>query len=403
MPKRSPLAGFSRLLGMPVERFLREYWQRKPLLVRGAMPDLADPLTPEELAGLACEDGVESRIVRERGGARPWEVTWGPHQEVFFTSLPERGWTLLVQELNRHVPEAALLLERFTFVPNVRVDDVMVSFAAPGGSVGAHLDSYDVFLVQGMGERRWRYSTKPAASARDARFVEGLDLRILERFRPDADEILGPGDMLYVPPGFPHHGIAETPCLTYSIGFRAPGFGEMWKSFGAHLARHAGRAAALLEDPPLAPARNPGAIPAALLARVRSAIREMDTSTDAIDRWFASFATQLAPGHELTPPSRKPPEAAVLARLARGDVVARTEEGRWAYLPRPRGALLLYVGGEELAIGKPESELARALCDARRFDGRELARLVKTAGARALIVRLFAMGALRFAGRASAR
>jgi 50S ribosomal protein L16 3-hydroxylase len=388
---------------MSVERFMREHWQKKPLLVRGAVPDLVDPLTPEELAGLACENGVESRIVRERGGARPWEVTWGPHHEVFFTSLPERGWTLLVQELNRHVPEAALLLERFTFVPNVRVDDVMVSFAAPGGSVGAHLDSYDVFLVQGMGERRWRYGTKPAARPRDVRFVEGLELRILERFRPDADEVLGPGDMLYLPPGFAHHGIAETPCLTYSIGFRSPGYGEMWKAFGTHLASHAAGATALLADPPLGPAHNPGAIPPALLARVRSAIRAMDTSGGAIDRWFASFATQLAPGHELTPPRRRLPEAAVLERLARGVVVERTEEGRWAYLPRPRGALLLYVGGEELAIERREAALAQLLCGARRFEGRALATLVKSAAARALIVRLFAMGALRFGGRASAR
>ena len=401
MPRRSPNEGPARLLGMSVDRFMREYWQKRPLLVRGALPDLVDPLTPEELAGLACEDGVESRIVRERGGAHPWEVAWGPHREAFFASLPERGWTLLVQELNRHVPEAALLLERFAFVPNVRVDDVMVSFAASGGSVGAHLDSYDVFLVQGLGERRWRYSTMPAR--RDARFVEGLELRILERFEPDADEVLGPGDMLYLPPGFAHHGIAETPCLTYSIGFRSPGYGEMWKEFGAHLARRSAVSAALLADPPLTPARNPGAIPPALLSRVRSTIRAMDTSNDAIDRWFASFATQLTPGHELTPPPRKQPEATVLARLARGDVVARTEEGRWAYLPRPRGALFLYVGGEELEIERPVAELARTLCGCRRFDGRELAALVKSAAARALIVRLFAMGALRFGGRASAR
>ncbi len=403
MPKRTTGPRDSSLLGMPVARFMREHWQKKPLLVRGALPDLRDPLTPEELAGLACEDGVESRIVRERGGARPWEVSWGPHQESFFSSLPEEGWTLLVQELNRHVPDAALLLERFAFVPNVRVDDVMVSFAAPGGSVGAHLDSYDVFLVQGMGERRWRYATKPAVRPADSRFVDGLELRILERFRPDVDEVLYPGDMLYLPPGFAHHGIAESPCLTYSIGFRSPGHGEMWKAFGTHLATHAAGAGTLLTDPPLAPATSAGAIPRALLARVRAAVRSMDTSNDVIDRWFASFATQLSPGHELTPPARRPAEAAVLARLARGDRVARSEEGRWAYLPRPRGALLLYVGGQELAVAAPEAELARTLCDARRFDGAALAALVRTGAARALIVRLFSMGALRFGARASAR
>jgi 50S ribosomal protein L16 3-hydroxylase len=314
--------------------------------------------------------------------------------------MPDRGWTLLVQEVNRWVPEAARLLDRFSFVPNVRVDDVMVSFAAPGGSVGPHLDSYDVFLVQGMGKRRWKYATRPA---KDRRFEEGLELRILERFVFDRDEVLGPGDMLYLPPGFAHHGVAVTPCLTYSVGFRAPSFGEMWRSFASHVAsRPDGEGAELLTDPPLAPAENPGAIPPALLAKVRAAIRAMDANDEAVDRWFASFATRLTPGHELTPPRKPTADAAVLARLARGDAVARSEEGRWAFLPRPRGALLLYVGGEELAIDASAAELARALCAARRFDGRKLLGLARSKAARTLIVRLFALGGLAFAGRASA-
>ena len=386
---------------MSAARFLREHWQKKPLLVRAAFPALRDPLTPDELAGLACEEGVESRIVRERGAREPWEVTFGPHPESRFAALPARGWTLLVQELNRHVPEAALLLERFAFVPNVRVDDVMVSYAAPGGSVGPHLDSYDVFLVQGMGKRRWKYDTR---RTKDTQLREGLDLRILRRFTPDADEVLAPGDMLYLPPGFAHHGVAVTPCLTYSIGFRAPGFGEMWKAFATHIAARSGaEGARLLADPPLVPAENPGAIPPALLARVREAVRSMDRSDEAIDSFFASFATRLAPGHELTPP-RKPLSAAdITARLARGDVVARSEEGRWAYLPRPRGALRLYVAGEEIEVDAKAADLARALCASRRFEGRELAALAKSASARALIAKLVALGGLAFEGRASAR
>jgi 50S ribosomal protein L16 3-hydroxylase len=328
-------------------------------------------------------------------------VTFGPHPESRFASLPERGWTLLVQELNRHVPEAALLLEQFAFVPNVRVDDVMVSYAAPGGSVGPHLDSYDVFLIQGMGERRWKYDTR---LTKDTRLRDGLDLRILQRFTPDADEVLHPGDLLYLPPGFAHHGVAVTPCLTYSVGFRAPGFAEMWKAFATHAATRSGKAGAqLLVDPPLAPAVNPGAIPPALLARVREAVRSMDASNDAIDRFFASFATQLTPGHELTAPRRPLSEADIVRRLARGDVLARSEEGRWAYLPRPRGALLLYVAGEEIAVDAKAAEVARTLCASRRFEGRELGALLKSAPSRALISSLVARGGLAFAGRASAR
>lgn len=391
------------MLGMPVQRFMREHWQKRPLLVRGAMPALVDPLTPDELAGLSCEEGVESRIVRERGGTEPWEVTFGPHPESRFADLPARGWTLLVQELNRHVPDAALLLEQFAFVPNVRVDDVMVSYAAPGGSVGPHLDSYDVFLLQGRGQRRWKYGTRPAE---DCRFREGLDLRILRRFVFDEDEVLGPGDMLYLPPGFAHHGVAITPCLTYSIGFRAPGFGEMWKAFASDAASRAdGRGAELLVDPPLGPAQNPGAIPRALLAKVRAAIRAVDTSDEAVDRWFASFATRLSPGHELSapPPRAKLSAAAITHRLVRGDEVKRSEEGRWAFLPRAKRGLFLYVAGQELEVAASSVPLARALCGARRFDGRELSALTTSKSARGLIVRLFDLGALAFAGRVSAR
>jgi len=381
--------------GMTVARFLREHWQKKPLLVRNAFPGFRDPITPDELAGLACEDSVESRIVREAGGTRPWEVTWGPHPESRFASLPDRGWTILVQEVNRWVPEAAALLDHFSFIPNVRVDDVMVSYAEPGGNVGPHLDSYDVFLVQGQGERRWRWHTSPT---KDTRLVPDLDLRVLAKFRPDADEVLGPGDMLYLPPGFAHHGVAVTSCLTYSIGFRSPSAGELWSSFAAE-ARERPEAARLLEDPDLSASAHPGAIPKDMLARVRDVVRSIDTSDEAIDRWFAAFATRLKPGHAIEPPRRAPDAKTIVARLERGDTVVRSEEGRWAFLPRPRGALLLYVGGEEIDVPATAADLARTLCAARRHDGRVLGGDAKSAAARVLLVRLFAMGALSFTRR----
>jgi 50S ribosomal protein L16 3-hydroxylase len=381
--------------GLSADEFLRAHWQKRPLLVRGAIPGFRGTLDADELAGLACEDGVESRIVRERGGARPWQVTYGPHDERVFRRLPDRGWTLLVQEVNRWVPDAALLLDRFAFVPSVRVDDVMVSFAAPGGSVGPHLDSYDVFLLQGQGERRWRWGS---LRTKDARFRKGLELRILERPRFDRDEVLGPGDMLYLPPGFAHHGVGVTPCMTYSIGFRSPNVGEMWKDFAARSAsRGELQPQRLLEDPPLAPAKNPGAIPPALLARARAAVRAIDTSDDAVDRWFAAFGTRLGPGHELVAPRRPPSAAAIASRLRRYDTricVVRSEEGRWAFLPRPRRALLLYVGGVELEVAREAADLARLLCSRRRFTGADLA--PRSAASRELLARLFAIGALHF-------
>jgi 50S ribosomal protein L16 3-hydroxylase len=359
--KQSPLLG-----GMSTARFLRDHWQKKPLLVRGAFPGFRDPLDPDELAGLACEDGVESRIVREKGGAYPWQVTWGPQEESAFAKLPKRGWTLLVQEINRWVPEAALLLEPFSFLPSVRVDDVMTSFAAPGGSVGPHVDSYDVFLIQGRGKRRWKYHTRPT---KDRRILPDLDLRILEEFEAQADEVLGPGDMLYLPPNFAHHGVAVTPCLTYSIGFRSPCMGEVWSSFA-------------------------GAIPEELLARIRTMVRSLDTSDEAIDRWFASFATRLKPGHELEPPRRSPDAKALFRKLERGAVLARSEEARWAFLPHTKGGLRLYVGGAELVVPAEATALAKALCASRRHPGPELLALAKGPASRELLVGLVAMGAL---------
>ncbi|MBX3232881.1 MAG: cupin domain-containing protein [Labilithrix sp.] len=377
--------------GLSPARFLREYWQKKPLLVRQAFPAFADPLTPEELAGLACEDGVESRIVRGKG--RRWDVAWGPHPESRFIELPDREWTLLVQEVNRWVPDAALLLDAFSWIPNVRVDDVMVSYAERGGSVGPHLDSYDVFLVQGRGERRWQWGSKPAE---DRTFVPGLVLRILADPVLDRDEVLRPGDMLYLPPGFAHHGIAESPCLTYSIGFRAPSAAEAWTSFAAAAASRPG-AAELLADPPLAPAREPGAIPPALLARARAMIRSLDLSDDAIDRWFAAHTTRLKPGHTLEAPRTAPDAKKILARLAKKNAtLVRSEEGRWAFLPAARGALRLYVAGEEIAVPREASALAKLLCRARRHDGASVLAAAKNAAARALLERLFAIGALSF-------
>lgn len=386
-PKKSGIFG-----KMSSAHFLRHYWQKKPLLVRGAFPDFQDPISPDELAGLACEDGVESRIVREKGARGTWEVTWGPQEESTFKRLPDRAWTLLVQEANRWVPDVAMLLEPFAFLPNVRIDDVMISFAAPGGSVGPHTDSYDVFLVQGQGERRWMYGDKPLS---DPTFKPGLDLRILRSFRATENVVLQPGDMLYLPPGYAHHGVAVTPCLTYSVGFRAPNAGEAWSSFAEWAAARALSATAILEDPPMSPAKNPGDIPMALRKRAREMVRSIDMSDDAIDRWYAAFSTRLKPGHELEAPSRVLTLELLLKKLASGAGVRRSEEARFAILPSRRDAsLLLFVGGNELHVPAAAAPLACALCASRRFSGPALLALAKTKPARTLLHQLFAMGAL---------
>ena len=185
--------------------------------MRGALPGFRDPVTPARLLALAARPDVESRLVREKGGARRWELTPGPLPAGLTRTLGPSHWTVLVQNVDAHVGAVADLIERFDFLPRWRVDDVMISLAAPQGSVGPHVDSYDVFLLQGRGRRRWRVAERFAEDYRP-----GLDLRVLRGFRAEREWVLGPGDMLYLPPGVAHHGVALEECLTYSIGFRAP-------------------------------------------------------------------------------------------------------------------------------------------------------------------------------------
>ena len=200
-------------LGMPPEQFLRDYWQKRPLLIRNAFPGFESPIQPEDLAGLACEDGVLARIVQHDRASDGWKVSHGPFPEEMFPGMPHQDWTLLVQDVDKWDADIAALLPHFSFLPRWRIDDVMVSFAAPGGSVGAHIDQYDVFLLQAHGHRRWQIDARPNPPLG---YRPDVELRLLQQFDPSHDWVLGPGDMLYLPPGVPHHGVAEDACLTFS-------------------------------------------------------------------------------------------------------------------------------------------------------------------------------------------
>jgi len=210
--------------GITPEIFLKEYWHKKPLLIRGAVPGFEGLLTPNELAGLACEEDVQSRLVSFNKGK--WLCEQGPFAEKRFAKLPEHDWTLLVQSVNHHLQEASDLLQQFSFIPHARLDDLMVSYAPDGGGVGPHFDSYDVFLLQGLGQRLWRISEQA-----DLDLVEGAPLRILKNFETKQEWTLSSGDMLYLPPHLAHWGIAVGECMTYSIGFRAPSAEELAGEF----------------------------------------------------------------------------------------------------------------------------------------------------------------------------
>lgn len=222
MKSKSPLGDIS------TRQFLSDYWQKKPLLIRQAFKGFENPFSAEELAGLACEDDIESRIILEKDGIKPWELRHGPFTEQDFARLPQSHWTLLIQDVEKHIPELCNITDRFDFIPRWRLDDLMISYAADKGSVGAHVDAYDVFLLQAHGQRHWQISTD-SIDTND--IIANVDLKILKQFDPDQDWILKPGDMLYLPPGIPHHGIAIGDCMTYSIGFRAPSHLDMLQSF----------------------------------------------------------------------------------------------------------------------------------------------------------------------------
>ena len=260
-------------LGMAPEVFLRDYWQKRPLLIRRAFPGFESPISPEDLAGLACEEAALARVVLHDRKRDRWELRNGPFSEESFPKLPKKDWTLLVQDVDKWDMDIRALLGAFRFLPAWRVDDVMVSFAAPGGSVGAHVDQYDVFLLQALGHRRWQIDSRPDAPRG---FRPDVELKLLSQFDPDHDWVLAPGDMLYLPPGVPHHGVAEDACLTFSVGMRAPSQAELMVDLAEELA------AALPEearyaDPDLQLPADPWEIDEAAFVRVRAALQGLQS------------------------------------------------------------------------------------------------------------------------------
>jgi 50S ribosomal protein L16 3-hydroxylase len=269
---------------MTTARFLASHWQKKPLLVRGAFPGFIDPLAPAEVLDLATTDDVPSREIRREG--RRWHVAHGPFARSHLARRPKRNWTVLVQDTNFVSARARALLARFDFIPHARIDDLMVSYAEPGGTVGPHVDSYDVFLIQGSGRRRWQVSRQ-----RDLAFVPGLDLKILARFAPEETWTLEPGDMLYLPPGVAHHGVALERCLTWSVGFRAPSNGEFAGGFLDHLADRLSLPGQY-RDPGLSAARHPGEVPAALVDHVAQTLRRIRWTRKEVADFVGTFLSE---------------------------------------------------------------------------------------------------------------
>lgn len=372
-----------------VDLFLRDYWQKKPMLIRNPWTAWTNPVDPDELAGLACEEGVESRLIGRDEGR--WRVEHGPLAEDRFADMGAAPWTLLVQAVDMHVPDVAALIAPFRFVPNWRVDDVMVSYASDGGGVGAHYDQYDVFLIQGLGRRRWRVGQHCDA---DTPLLLQEDLRLLADFEQTDEWVLEPGDILYVPPGIAHDGIAVgDDCMTYSVGFRAPSRSELVEQFCAHVVgemvdddRYA--------DPDLTVQANPGEIGAAALARLQAMVAEAVNDKAAFARWFGAYNSERKyPELDFRPDD---PVAAEDVRQLVEDGVAlcRNPASRFAFVAQGDGAVTLFVDGQAYDCCGDSAALAQQLCaaDAVLIDPA----LLESDAAVELVVLLFNEGSVSF-------
>jgi 50S ribosomal protein L16 3-hydroxylase len=361
-----------RPLGMPPERFLRDYWQKRPLLIRGAFPQFHNAITPEDLAGLACEEAALARIVMRDARRDRWKLRNGPFSEADFAKLPKSHWTLLVQDVDKWDADVAALLDEFTFLPAWRIDDIMVSYATDGGGVGAHVDNYDVFLVQAHGQRRWRVSTD--ASAPKA-FRTDAELKLLREFTPTHDWVLDPGDALYLPPGIAHDGVAIGPCMTFSVGMRAPSVAELIVDLADSIAEPLGEEARYV-DPDLAPARDAHEIDSAAMRRVDAALAALrDADPVATRQWFGRFITRYRSAHEAMPAARPLTAQQVGAKLP-GSRVVRNPWSRAAWSRCGRSAEL-FVAGESFVCAMP---LARLLAGNRELSGDDVARCADAAG-----------------------
>lgn len=340
-------------LGLPVADFLRDYWQKKPLLIRRAFPDYRAPLTPEDLAGLACEEAALSRLVTYNRRKDAWTLRTGPFAEAEFPKLGNKDWTLLVQDMDKWDMDVRALLDHFRFLPAWRVDDIMISYAAPGGSVGPHVDQYDVFLLQAQGRRRWQIDTDPKAPKA---FRPDVDLKLLQSFKPSHEWVLEAGDMLYLPPGVPHHGEAIDACMTFSVGMRAPSQAELIVDLAEELA------AALPEesryaDPGLEEPTDAYEIDDAACARVDAALAALQGMTAAARRdWFGRFITRYRASGEIAPAPKTPSLAAVEKSLLEGGLLQRHPFVRTAWAGKGRQAQL-FASGETYAMGAASARL----------------------------------------------
>lgn len=344
--------------GIDKATFLNDYWQKKPCVFRKALPTFQRPLSADELAGLAMDEDIESRLVLQN----PWQLKQGPFKEKTLTSLPDSPWTLLVQGLDRFIPEVNALLDDFDFIPQWRIDDIMISLANMGGGVGPHYDNYDVFLYQAKGTRQWSLTSKECHAKN---IIADLELRLMAVFETEEEHVLEEGDLLYLPSHIGHDGVSlSEECMTYSFGYRSYQAQELWDGFADYMSSHS-LGTHLYKDPNWSKLQNPAMIPHEAVMKAKKAMQILLDDDKALKHWFSSYTTlpdQHAENYLPEPLEKEHWDPnALFEKIANGLGLARDLNSRLAYHMAGE-SYFLYINGERWEGAQPSLGCLKEIC-----------------------------------------
>jgi 50S ribosomal protein L16 3-hydroxylase len=382
---------------LSVDEFLNQYWQKKPLLIRNAFPDIQSPITAEELAGLACEEHVNARLVLEKDGDKPWQVEFGPLEESRFSHLPTSHWSLLVSDVERHLPETKSLLNAFRFIPDWRVDDLMVSYAPTGGSVGAHTDAYDVFLIQLSGQRLWKISEHyPEETLCDT------DLCILKTFTAEQEWVVNPGDMLYLPPNVAHHGIAQAcqdehgeiqHCMTASVGFRAPSLKTITSDYIHYLNDHVHGSSRYHDVSPVKPAHHAEISEETVSHFIEYLKQGLTLDHDQVKRWLGQYCSDNKAFEDIIDEMHGDEQLDIdyqeLVSIATEEALMQSPYANFLFAHTNQAALL-FVNGCTYEVSK---QFAETICEDEEINFQQMQQTM-TAEDRTVLLALYNSGAI---------
>lgn len=339
------------------EDFLQNYWQKKPLLIRGNGKAFVDPISPEELAGLACEDFIESRLINYYPEDSNWKLRNGPFKEKDFLKLPDKNYTVLVQAVDQWHEDVRAMLKDFSFIPSWRIDDIMISYSTDGGNVGPHFDYYDVFLIQGLGQKKWQLGGHADSSSK---LLGNKGLRLLAEFNTKQEYLLAPGDILYLPPNLAHWGIAIGNSMTYSVGFRTPSYAEIISELSDDIIEQLGEDQRYKDNSPRIPQR-PGEIPVDAIRQVQDLLLEQLKRPDVIAHWFGSSMTSPKYPDISVIVDKKLDAAALEEELKAGAQLYKNPAARFAFIQTPE-RLQLFADGVEFSCELLLLPLINNLC-----------------------------------------